>query len=222
VVTDPSGAAGFEVEPTPFAETLRMALAEDPEAPERATGVRLVTEEIRRIPPSGPLESVQSAELIPADAPAGVPDCDLIERVGDAYWRFLSRRFLGLVRAVGGRDERAVVLLGRPLVLLRFRRQRYRPLPAGGELRWPIAGGWLVSRTGRDQGVLSLRIERRTPQRGSPATLLVTMRVSGYFPSLRGNGRLARVGTRLYAETQAHLHRVITRSFLRSLGAARR
>jgi uncharacterized protein YbjT (DUF2867 family) len=42
-VTDPSGAASFDVVPTPFLDALRRALAEDPEAPGmRRTGIRLL------------------------------------------------------------------------------------------------------------------------------------------------------------------------------------
>jgi hypothetical protein len=217
-VTDPSGAALFDVEPIPLIEALRRAMAENPVAPvARRNGVRLLSEEIKQLPPTGPLESAQSAELLPAGDVAVEVDRELLQRAGDAYWSYLGRRFLGLVRTVGDQDGRAVVLLARPLVLLRFRSPRYEQLDAGASVTWPIEDGLLVSRAGRGRGFLRLSIERAEVGRTSAARLRATMEVRDFLPSIRGRGRLARLGTRVYAVTQGHIHRLTTRGFLRSL-----
>ena len=218
-VTDPSGAALFDVDPIPFLDALRRALAEDPEAPAmRKTGVRLLYEEVEQLPPTGPLESVHSVELLPARAASAEPDRRLLERAGDSYWRYLGRRFLGVIRAVSRQGHPAVVLLVRSLVLLRFGPPRYARLDRGGSMTWPIVDGLLVSREGRERGFLRLSIER-TGQDEAPgaATLKATMEVHDFYPSIRSRGRLARLGTRLYGATQRRAHRLTTRGFLRSL-----
>jgi hypothetical protein len=219
-VTDHSGAALFDVEPIPLIDALRRSVAEDPEAPAlRRNGVRLLSEEVRQIPPTGPLESAQSAELLPARDDGIEVDRELLERAGDAYWSYFGRRFLGMVRTVGGEDERVVVLLARPLALLRFRTPHYEQLDAGASITWPIADGLLVSRAGRGRGFLRLSIERAAPGKQAGTRLRATVDVRGFMPSIRGSGRLARLGTRIYAVTQGHLHRLTTRGFLRSLSA---
>ena len=88
----------------------------------------------------GAVRSVQSAELTHR------AEADLerlwnptnLENLARTYWRFLSRVTLGLIRVVYGENERSVVLLGRPLTLLRFEapeydaRARPRQASAGG------------------------------------------------------------------------------------------
>ena len=219
-VTDPSGAALFDVEPIPFLDALRRALADDPEAPSMGkTAVRLLHEEVEQLPPRGPLESVHTAELLPGGDATPEPDRRLLECAGDAYWSFLGRRFLGLVRAVSERGRPAVVLLLRSLVLLRFGPPRYERLGRGASVTWPIVDGLLVSREGRERGFLRLTIERVDRKEASKtAALKATMEVRDFYPSLRGRGRMARLGTRLYGATQRRVHRLTTRSFLRSLG----
>ncbi len=108
----------------------------------------------------GPLESIHSAELLPAQAASVEPDRRLLERAGDSYWRYLGRRFLGVIRAVSQAGPPAVVLLVRSLVLLRFGTPRYARLDRGGSMTWPIVDGLLVSREGRERGFLRLSIER--------------------------------------------------------------
>jgi uncharacterized protein YbjT (DUF2867 family) len=218
-VTDPSGAALFQVEPMSLTVALQKALAEDPEAPAmRGSGVRLLSREVRQLPPTGPLETVQRAELLPAPDGSITADRELLELAGNAYWRFLSRRFLGLVRVVSDRDGQAVVLLVRSFVLLRFRAPRYEELDRGCSVTWPIVDGLLVSREGRGRGFLRLSIERADSSEASAGpSLTVTMEVKDFLPSIRASGRLAWLGTRVYALTQGHLHRVTTRRFLRSL-----
>jgi hypothetical protein len=183
------------------------------------TAVRLLHEEVEQLPPRGPLESVHTAELLSGGDATLEPDRRLLERAGDAYWSFLGRRFLGLVRAVSERGRPAVVLLLRSLVLLRFGPPRYERLGRGASVTWPIDDGLLVSREGRERGFLRLTIERVDRKEASKtAALKATMEVRDFYPSLRGRGRMARLGTRLYGATQRRVHRLTTRSFLRSLG----
>jgi hypothetical protein len=111
-----------------------------------------------------------------------------------------------------------VVLLVRSFVLLRFRAPRYEELDRGCSVTWPIVDGLLVSREGRGRGFLRLSIERADSSEASAGpSLTVTMEVKDFLPSIRASGRLAWLGTRVYALTQGHLHRVTTRRFLRSL-----
>jgi uncharacterized protein YbjT (DUF2867 family) len=219
-VTDPSGAALFEVEPVPFLEALRRALAEDPDGQSGDDAlVRLLPEEAGAVPPRGPLESVQSAELrLGSEAPATLGR-ELVERAGESYWPFLRRRWWGLFRSVQEGENRALVLLARPLVLMRIRPPSYELGPDGGSVTWPIEDGLLVSRDGRRKGYLRLSIE--TVAEVQPAPILrATMEVRDFYPSMRGRGRLARLGAHVYGATQGRIHRLTTRDFLRSLARA--
>jgi hypothetical protein len=218
-VTDPSGAQLFDVEPISFREALRRALAEDPDASAMRTGgVRLLHEEVQEVTSAGPLQSIQSAEVLPAGGEASDPNRRVLERAGDAYWRLVGRRFAGVIRAVFHDGRPAVVLLTRWFPLLRFGQPRYEPLDRGGSITWPIVDGLLVSREGRNQGFLRLSIERigegEAPER---PTLKATLEVHDFYPSIRSSGRLAGIGTRLYGATQRRVHRLTSRAFLRSL-----
>jgi hypothetical protein len=46
---------------------------------------------------------------------------------------------------------------------------------------------------------------------------LAHMEVEGYYPRLRGSGWLAPAGTWLYGQTQARIHTLVMRGFLRSM-----
>ena len=84
-----------------------------------------------------------------------------LERLARTYWRFLSRCTLGIVRVRYDEDERAVVLLTKPFVLLRFRAPEYEMDSRRGVVRWRIASGVLVSQAGRDaDGYLQIEVER--------------------------------------------------------------
>jgi hypothetical protein len=168
---------------------------------------------------SGPLRSVQEAELaIPASALQEVWRPELAERLGRAYWRFLNRRSLGLLRVVYGPASRSVVLASRRLVLLRFRSPRYDSGPDFGRVTWPIERGVLVSGRGRGRGYLRIDVQRLGEATGDRERIRIRATVANYYPLLRGGGRFARIGARIYSQTQLRIHVWVTRGFLRSLG----
>ncbi|HEY8466509.1 MAG TPA: hypothetical protein VIL04_06885 [Solirubrobacterales bacterium] len=166
---------------------------------------------------TGPVTSVQEAEIeLPADAFHELWRAHHLERLARAYWRFLSKATLGLVRVVYAPDSRTVVLLTRSLPLLRFRRPDYAAGRGVGQVTWRIERGLLVARSGRGRGFL--RITVRALEAGPElARLRVSCEVASFYPALRGGGRFARLGALLYSATQLRIHVWVTRGFLRSL-----
>lgn len=161
----------------------------------------------------GAVRSVQSALLT-------MPQADLrrlwnrasLEDLGRTYWRFLSRSMLGLVRVRYTADERAVVLIARPLTLLRFDAPEYEFHSRRGRISWRIRDGLLVSRrAGRGSGWLSLDVQSEDPTI-DPARLLIEVEVANFYPSIA-----SRIGTAVYKSTQAFVHVTVTHAFLRSL-----
>src|SRR3984885_5188819 len=61
-----------------------------------------------------------------------------LENLARTYWRFLTRATLGLIRVVYDHDARSVVLLARPLTLLRFDPPQYHVEHERGGAPWPI------------------------------------------------------------------------------------
>jgi hypothetical protein len=47
--------------------------------------------------------------------------------------------------------------------------------------------------------------------------MLARMEVADYYPRIRGGGWFAPIGAWIYAHTQARIHRLVMRGFLRSL-----
>jgi hypothetical protein len=185
----------------------------------RAT-VRLVDQpEGRHVPQTGAVDSVQEAEvLLPQAALERLWTREHLEHLAAAYWRYLHRISLGLVRTIYEPDARTVVLGVRPLAVLRFAAPRYRTGDSGGSVEWRIDRGMLVAREGRGKGFLRISVERADA--GSPpgeARLDVSVAVRNFYPWLRGSGRFARLGTRIYSATQLRIHVIVTRGFLRSL-----
>ena len=84
-----------------------------------------------------------------------------LERLARTYWKYLSRVTLGLIRVEYTATERAVVLLHRPLVLLRFKAPEYEMGDGRGIVRWTIRDGILVARPGRSgDGYLEIDVRR--------------------------------------------------------------
>ncbi|MFN8161235.1 MAG: hypothetical protein U0R52_09380 [Solirubrobacterales bacterium] len=170
--------------------------------------------------PSGPAGSAQEAEaLLPAGALEHLWRPESLERLARAYWAYLERISLGAVRVVYEPEARLVTLLNRRLVLLRFQAPRYETGPGFGQVTWPIERGLLVSAPGR--GFLRINVRRvdGAEVAAGARRVIVRTEVQNYYPLLRGRGRFARIGARLYSATQLRGHRLITRGFLRSLAA---
>jgi hypothetical protein len=172
----------------------------------------------REIPQSGAVSSVQRAELdLPVATLERLWTPEHLERLAGAYWRHLRRISLGALRVVYEPSARIVVLLFRPLALLRFRPPEYEVGEELGSVTWTIERGLLVSREGRGQGFLRISVERVAGAAPGSARLLVSAEVENFYPWLRGTGGFARFGTWLYARTQVRIHELVTNGFLRSL-----
>jgi hypothetical protein len=166
------------------------------------------------IAPEGAVDSVQEAIVrVPPQTLEEVWRAEYLERLARAYWRYLSRISLGLIRVVYTDDSRTVVLLSRHLPLLRFEAPGYETEADGGTVTWRIRRGLLVAREGWDRGFLRISVRRRD----APGELHLSVEVRNFYPWLRGRGRFARFGAWLYGQTQVRIHRLITFGFLRSL-----
>ncbi|HZV73975.1 MAG TPA: hypothetical protein VFF79_09700 [Conexibacter sp.] len=138
-----------------------------------------------------------------------------LERLARTYWRFLTRVTLGLVRIDYADEQRTVVLVRRPLRLLRFKAPEYAMDGERGIVRWRIEDGLLVERRGHHgDGYLQIDL-RRLP--GAPATpgigrLRVEVEVANFYPSIA-----RRLSTPVYRATQSRIHVLVTHGFLRSL-----
>lgn len=167
----------------------------------------------------GPVRSIQEAQMtFPVGLYRQLWRTEYLERLARAYWAHLSKISLGLIRVVYESDARTVVFLNRRLPLLRFRRPEYETGSDLGQVTWRIERGLLVAPVGRGRGML--RIVVRGPQpsaTASTATLTIRTEVSNFYPFIRGSGRFARLGVRIYNATQLRIHVWVTRGFLRSL-----
>jgi hypothetical protein len=166
----------------------------------------------------GAVRSVQSAVLTMT-----APELERIwtpanlENLARTYWRFLSRVTLGFIKVKYTSDSRSVVLLARPLTLLRFGAPEYTIEDDHGAVRWPIRDGLLVARAGRGKGgFLSLDVRREPPQEGagtaSPQDLLIEVEVANFYPSIAVG-----FSEPVYEMTQSAVHVLVTHAFLRSL-----
>jgi hypothetical protein len=142
-----------------------------------------------------------------------------LERLARTYWRFLTRVSLGLLRVLYSEDAREVVLLARPLVLLRFRVPEYEAEGDRGAVTWRIDRGILVAPAGRGRGYLRITVQRppEAERGGDEVTGRVTSEVANFYPAIGGWGWFARIGRHVYAVTQLRFHVIITHAFLRSL-----
>jgi len=176
--------------------------------------VRLVEQPSPDYGSGGGIGSKQVAEVtLPRKELEEVWSAEHLERFARTYWRFLSRVSLGLLRVLYTATSREVVLLTRPLVLLRFGAPRYDIDADGGTVTWPIDRGLLVAASGRGQGFLRLGVRRRPPAPGdSEATAVVTSEVVNFYPRIA-----AGIGRFIYNQTQLRIHVIVTNAFLRSL-----
>jgi hypothetical protein len=162
----------------------------------------------------GAVRSLQCAELtLPRMTLERLWTTENLENLARTYWRFLSKVTLGLIRVVYGRDERRVVLLIRPLTLLRFTAPDYVIEPAHGKVTWRIRDGLLVARRGRGAGFLALDVRRLQEQTaGEPARVRIEVEVANFYPAIA-----AGFSTPVYEATQSSIHVLVTHAFLRSL-----
>ncbi|HVP01085.1 MAG TPA: hypothetical protein VMT10_00840 [Solirubrobacteraceae bacterium] len=163
---------------------------------------------------TGAVRSVQSADVeMPVAALTAIWSPMYLERLARTYWRFLSRCTLGLVRVEYTDDERFVVLLRRPFVLLAFRSPEYEMNADRGVVRWRIARGVLVAPPGVDaDGYLEIDARRMPAADPARVRLHVEVEVANYYP------RIASTFTQwAYAVTQSRIHVLVTYGFLRSI-----
>jgi hypothetical protein len=162
----------------------------------------------------GAVRSVQGADLtLPPAALDAIWTPMHLERLARTYWRFLSRCTLGLIRVAYDDDGRAVVLLARPLVLLRFKAPEYEMDAERGIVRWRIDRGVLVSRTGRGgDGYLQIDVRRCRAVDAATARVHVEVEVANFYPALASG-----IARWFYAATQSRIHVIVTHGFLRSL-----
>jgi hypothetical protein len=146
---------------------------------------------------------------------------EYLERLARAYWVFLSRFTLGLIRVLYTPEGREVVLLRRPLRLLTFRAPEYDTEPHRGTVTWRIEKGILVAPAGRNRGHLRICVERPDPDPGGDeVTARVSSEVANFYSAIAMSWvpkRLARVGAWIYKQTQLRIHVIVTNAFLRSL-----
>jgi hypothetical protein len=176
---------------------------------------RVHPDRLGRVPLTGAVESVQGAELNVREPVSRVLSRAFLQWAAAEYWRLIRRFTLGLIRVTSDGQDQCVVLLVRPLVLLRFHAPEYDLEEGEGSVTWRIKRGILVSRGGRDHGFLRLSLQTmESPGGNGPGRLGVRMEVRNFYPWLRGSGPFARLGVWIYAQTQQRIHRAVTRRFL--------
>lgn len=162
----------------------------------------------------GAVHSVQSAEVtVSAEDLEQLWNLTNLENLARTYWHYLTTVTLGFVRVHYTRSSRSVVLMIRPLTLLRFELPEYEFDDGHGTVTWQIRDGLLVERRGRGSGWLSLDVRRSDePAPEAKAKLRVEVEVSNFYPSIA-----AGFSTPVYEATQSFIHVLVTHAFLRSL-----
>ena len=181
--------------------------------------VEILDEHKAPVHPDGPVGSAQEADAtLPADVLESMWRPSYLERLAKAYWRYLTRISLGLLRVIYEPNARSIVLVHPRLTLLRFRRPQYDVGPGFGQVTWPIERGLLVSSPGRGHLRISVRrLERAAGDDPGCERVRVRSEVQNFYPFLRGSGWFARFGAHLYATTQLRIHVIVSHGFLRSL-----
>jgi len=179
-----------------------------------ARAVLVDPEEHTTMDERGAVRSVQAADLtLPGAALDELWSPRNLERLARTYWRFLSRCTLGLIRVKYDADERAVVLLRRPFVLLRFHAPEYEMDATRGVVRWRIADGVLVSHAGHNgDGYLQIEVERCARVDRDTGRVHVEVEVANFYPALASS-----IARWFYKATQSRIHVIVTHGFLRSL-----
>ena len=159
----------------------------------------------------GAVRSIQAANVdMPEDELLALWQPVNLERLARTYWKYLSRVTLGIIRVTYTESERAVVVIGRPLVLLRFRAPEYDISGERGIVQWRIQDGLLVSR--RNEGYLEIDVRRMPSDRQGYARIHVEVEVANFYPALS-----TLIARWFYVNTQSRIHVLVTHGFLRSL-----
>ena len=160
---------------------------------------------------NGSVRSIQAANL---DMPEGELERLWtpmhLERLARTYWKYLSRVTLGLIRVTYSEQERAVVFIGRPFVLLRFHAPEYDLSADRGVVQWRIQDGLLVSRKG--EGYLEIDVRRLESDRPGYGRVHIEVEVANFYPAIA-----TWVARWFYKQTQSRIHVLVTHGFLRSL-----
>ena len=137
---------------------------------------------------SGAVRSIQAANVdMPEDELLELWKPVNLERLARTYWKYLSRVTLGIIRVTYTEEERAVVVIGRPLVLLRFHAPEYDISDDRGIVQWRIQDGLLVSK--RNEGYLEIDVKRMESDRQGYARVHVEVEVANFYPGDRDLGR---------------------------------
>ncbi len=162
----------------------------------------------------GAVRSIQAADVtVPADELQERWNATHLERLARTYWKYLSRVTLGLIRVAYTPTERAVVLITRPFVLLRFRAPEYAMDAERGVVRWRIRNGILVAPQGHEgDGYLEIDVRRCPPEEEGWATVHVEVEVASFYPAIA-----TWLTKFVYSHTQSKIHVLVTHGFLRSL-----
>jgi hypothetical protein len=167
----------------------------------------------------GAVRSVQTAEItLSAEDLERMWIVANLQNLAKTYWRFLTRVTLGLVRVAYGHEERCVVLIARPLTLLRFASPDYSGDGEHGHVHWAIRDGLLVAKAGRGTGRLALDVQRLGPENPIKDTgrekLRIQVEVANFYPAIAAGFSMP-----VYKLTQSYLHVLVTHAFLRSLAS---
>jgi hypothetical protein len=165
---------------------------------------------------NGSVRSIQAAVItLPQAALEAMWSPMYLERLARTYWSFLSRATLSLIGVTYTARERSVVLISRPLVLLRFQPPEYELGHDGGVVRWRIRDGLLVARSGHEgDGYLEIEVRRRPCDEPGRANVRVQVEVANFYPAV------ASWFTRgFYSATQSQIHVMVTHGFLKSLAS---
>jgi hypothetical protein len=159
----------------------------------------------------GAVRSIQAANVdMPEDELLTLWKPANLERLARTYWKYLSRVTLGIIRVTYSEHERAVVLIGRPFVLLRFHAPEYEISDGRGVVQWRIQDGLLVSK--RNEGYLEIDVKRMESDRQGYARVHVEVEISNFYPAIA-----TWVARWVYVQTQSRIHVLVTHGFLRSL-----
>jgi hypothetical protein len=159
---------------------------------------------------SGAVRSIQAANVdMPLEQLQELWNPTHLERLARTYWKYLSRISLGLIRVHYTDEERAVVFITHPFVMLRFHPPDYELAGVRGVVRWRIRDGLLVAR--RDDGYLEIDVRLMESPRPGYGRVHVEVEVANFYPAL------ARPFKWFYTNTQSRIHVLVTHGFLRSL-----